>query len=135
MPQDDTISHQTHGERALWAAVVLQAIHDLDDDPRSLIYSDAVAFFTGTSEWRRSRTDIADSIGVHADDLERCGRRLIDAHKTPGVVMVQVVAPLAAPVVAPIPVVVPVPVKPLRRIKTTKDRNWWISQFLATEAS
>jgi hypothetical protein len=131
VPQDDTISHQTHGERALWAAVVLQAIHDLDHERGSLEYTNAVAFFTGNGEWRRSRTDIADRIGVHADDLERCGRRLIDAHKIPDVVPVQVVAP--RPVVAPIPVVVSEPVKSPRRGKPTRDRGWWISQFLSEQ--
>jgi hypothetical protein len=132
MPQEDAISHQTHGDGALWAAVVLQAIHDLDDDPRSLEYSDAVAFFTGTREWRRSRTDIADRIGVHADDLERCGRRLIDARTIPEVLPVQV-APLVRLVVTPAPE--PEPVKSPRRVKPTKDRNWWISRFLATQAA
>jgi hypothetical protein len=134
MPQEDAISHQTHGERALWTAVVLQSIHDLDHERHSTEYTDAVAFFTGTGEWRRSRTDIADRIGVHADDLERCGRRLIDARRIAGVLPVQV-APLPSLVVAAVPIVVPEPVKSPRRVKPTKDRNWWISRFLATQAA
>jgi hypothetical protein len=132
MPQEDAISHQIHGEHALWTAVVLQAIHDLDHERRSTEYTDAVAFFTGTGEWRRSRTDIADRIGVHADDLERCGRRLIDARRIPGILPVQV-APLTRIVVTPAPE--PEPVKSPRRVKPTKDRNWWISRFLATQAA
>ena len=65
------------GERALWSAVVQQAIDDVMDEPiGSLIYDDAVAFFTHTGEWAVSRTHIADELGIHADDLARAGRRI-----------------------------------------------------------
>jgi len=59
------------GERALWSAVVQQAIDDVMDEPiGSLIYDDAVAFFTHTGEWAVSRTHIADELGIHADAPE-----------------------------------------------------------------
>ncbi len=68
------------GEQALWGAVVLQAMEDIASLPlHSLDYAAAVDFLTAGGWWREGRTNIADCIAVHADDLERAGRRQIAA--------------------------------------------------------
>lgn len=67
-----------HGDHALWGAVVTQALEDVANAPAgSFVYGEAVAFFTRRGEWGEGRTNVADAIGVHADDLERSGRRII----------------------------------------------------------
>jgi hypothetical protein len=64
------------GERALWSAVVSQAISDLTYERlNSIDFNTAVAFFLDGGEWRQSRGDVADMLDLHADDLERCGRQ------------------------------------------------------------
>jgi len=64
--------------RVLWAQVVLQAKEDLVEEPiGSLLYNDAKAFFLSGGEWARSRTNIADCLEMHPDDLGRCGKRWI----------------------------------------------------------
>jgi hypothetical protein len=37
--------------------------------------------FTGGGEWSHGRINIADFLGLHSDELERCGRRLIAARR------------------------------------------------------
>lgn len=144
MSPDDTRSYRGEGERALWAAVVQQAIDDLDTDRNSLEHTDAVSFFTSGGEWRQARIDIADRLGIHADDLERCGRRIMaelgiaEIIPAPRVAAASVPVPVATPP-APLPTLVatfnPEAVKPGRQPKPTRDRNWWISRFLASQAA
>jgi len=65
-----------HGIGALWAAVVRQALDDLDYEPfDSFPYLDAAAFFLNGGEWAVARGAIADLLGVHPDDIRRCGMR------------------------------------------------------------
>jgi hypothetical protein len=64
--------------RALWSAVILQTIHDIETAPLdSVEHADAVAFFTGGGDWLRSRRLIAEAINLHEDDLTKLGRRLV----------------------------------------------------------
>src|SRR5664279_4640104 len=71
-------SRRGHGERALWSAVVQQAIDDVHDEPMgSIEYTDAVAFWSHAGDWTRARSGIADELGIHADDLAATGRRII----------------------------------------------------------
>ncbi len=64
--------------RSLWAQVVLQARADLEDEPiDSVVFSQAVAFFVGRGEWAASRANVADWLGMHPDELGRCGERWI----------------------------------------------------------
>lgn len=129
----DVRQHRGQGDRALWAAVVQQAIDDLDAPPDSLERADAVAFFTGRGEWRQSRIDIADRLGIHADDLERCGRRLMEER---GITESVPARPVPRVVEPPVVVVaLPSPVKPARKPKVAKDRTWWIRQFLTERAA
>jgi len=87
-----------HGERALWSAVVQQAIDDVMDGPTgSLIYDGAVAFFTHGGDWAMARADIADELGIHPDDLARAGRQIIAARR------VSEGLPAETPVVLPQP--------------------------------
>jgi len=52
-------SRRGHGERALWSAVVQQAIDDAMDEPvGSQIYTEALAFFTHDGDWAQSRADM-----------------------------------------------------------------------------
>ena len=61
------------GERALWSAVVMQAIDDIRTAKfDSLDYSQSVYFMTGDTE---ARTHVADYLGLHADDLKQSGDR------------------------------------------------------------
>lgn len=69
--------------RSLWSAVVLQAIEDIETQPmQSLVFADAVAFFTRSGSWAESRSTIADFLDMHRDELEAIGRRCIDARRT-----------------------------------------------------
>ena len=71
---------RTQGEVALWSAVVHQAYVDLMDAPLgSFPHKDAVAFCTSGGTWRESRINIADMIGINADDIERGGRKVMAA--------------------------------------------------------
>ncbi len=68
--------------RSLWSAVVLQAIEDIETQPmQSLVFADAVAFFTRSGSWAESRSTIADFLDMHRDELEAIGRRCIDARR------------------------------------------------------
>lgn len=68
--------------RSLWAGVVAQALADIEAAPiGSVIYQEAVSFFTGAFEWIGSRRDIADAIDVQVTDLERAGRHAIRARR------------------------------------------------------
>lgn len=128
----DVRQHRGQGDRALWAAVVQQAIDDLDAPPDSLERADAVAFFTGRGEWRQSRIDIADRLGIHADDLERCGRRLMEARG----IIESLVRPVPRVVEPPVRIVaMPALERPARQPKPAKDRTWWIRQFLTERAA
>ena len=78
MPETAYGSGRGHGERALWVAVVQQAIDDVADEPiGSLDWDEAVAFFTDAGDWAAARTSVADMLEMHADDLVRVGRRII----------------------------------------------------------
>ena len=134
MPQNDPKTYRgAQGDRALWSAVVQQAMDDLNEAPfGSTDHATAVAFFIGGGDWRQSRTDIADRIGIHADDLERCGRRLIEARRVaagiPAVPSQLAPAPAQA---APVPVLVVRQLCKPRIARPVKDRNWWIAKFMA----
>jgi hypothetical protein len=66
--------HQDLACRNLWAAVVDQALSDIDECPYdSTEYDAAVAFFMRGGVWGRSRAEIADQLGLHPDDLRRAG--------------------------------------------------------------
>ncbi len=68
--------------RALWSSVVLQAIEDIETQPmQSLVFADAVAFFTRPGSWAESRSTIADFLDMHRDELEAIGRRCIDSRR------------------------------------------------------
>src|SRR5664279_5562684 len=68
-----------HSERGLWIAVVQQALDDLSEPPRSLLFGEAILFFVGGGEWAKSRGLIADQLCIHADDIETGGRHAIFA--------------------------------------------------------
>jgi len=64
--------------RALWAAVVIQALDDIETEPMaSVSFTDAEAFFTRMGAWGEARMAIADFLDLHPDDLERVGRRAL----------------------------------------------------------
>jgi len=70
------------GYRQLWVAVVLQAQDDIKSEPLdSINYLQAVSFFTGGGEWAHTRAAISDHLNLHPDDLERCGRKYINARR------------------------------------------------------
>ena len=69
--------------RGLWSSVVLQAIEDIESQPmQSLDFANAVAFFTRSGTWAKSRTIIEDFLDMHRDELEAIGRRCIDARRS-----------------------------------------------------
>jgi hypothetical protein len=68
--------------RDLWVAVVLQAKDDIENEPlHSINFTQAVAFFIGSGEWVKNRTAIGDYLDLHRDDLEKMGRRCINARR------------------------------------------------------
>src|SRR5664279_2250823 len=78
IPEEKHGSVRGHSERALWVAVVQQAIDDVADERiGSLDWDEAVAFFTHAGDWAAARTGVADMLELHPDDLVRVGRRLI----------------------------------------------------------
>jgi hypothetical protein len=78
---DESSVHDS-GHRGLWAAVVLQAKADLENEPvDSVFYVRAAAFFIGTGEWAQARESIAEFLDMHPDDLRSCGRRWINARR------------------------------------------------------
>ena len=69
-------------DRALWSAVVLQAIADVESESLgSVEYAQAAGFLTGGGAWRESRVAIADMLHLHADDIKRIGQRRIAARQ------------------------------------------------------
>jgi hypothetical protein len=128
-------------ERTLWTQVVLQARDDLADADRlSFNFNQAYAFFTGRHDWRRSREDIAECIGLHVDDLERLGRQTLAARTDQAVEQkVEPVKlksdPVPAIVHRPEPSLSVVPAKRGRPRNAVRDRNWWIQDFLRREAA
>jgi hypothetical protein len=98
--------------RVLWAQVVLQAKEDLVEEPiGSLLYNDAKAFFLSGGEWARSRTNIADCLEMHPDDLGRCGKRWIAERRARDGLPPELSPPPSprAPVKLPLPRLVAVP--------------------------
>jgi hypothetical protein len=70
-------------ERALWSAVVLQALEDVSSAPiDSTAYNAACSFFTAPGEWSQQRQWIGDALGLHGDDIKRTGRRYIAARES-----------------------------------------------------
>ena len=68
--------------RSLWVAVVLQAKSDIETEPLgSLDFTQAVAFFIGSGQWVQNRAVIGDYLDLHRDDLEKLGRRCINARR------------------------------------------------------
>lgn len=138
MSQHDTRSQRGQGERALWIAVVQQAIDDLSSGRDSLEHADAVAFFTSGGEWRQARIDIADRLEIHADDLERCGRRLMKAQGIAEAIPAPA-QPIRRAPPAPLPSIVATraqeSVKPARQPRPAKGRDWWIARFMAKQAA
>lgn len=73
---------QSSGERELWAAVVLQARDDVQQEPfDSVAYTAAAAFFASPGDWASSRQAIADCLALHVDDLTRMGRRALNLRR------------------------------------------------------
>jgi hypothetical protein len=71
------------GYRALWSAVVLQALQDIESQPiQSVAFAEAVAFFTRSGAWAEARTMIGDFLELHRDELESIGTRCIEARHT-----------------------------------------------------
>lgn len=148
--------------RALWSAVVLHAVADIDSEHyRSLEYSEAVAFFTAArGPWAESRQAIADCLNLHTDDLTRLGRAAIEArHLRDGPEPITVrpavaIQPIStrpvsrvtnpAPVV-PRPAVIRRPDHPPERDRNRtpnrkpgdapRDRDWWIQRFMAKQVA
>jgi hypothetical protein len=109
-------------DRTLWLSVVAQAAEDLDGQPYgSLLYEEAVAFFTANNTWAISRREIADNLDMHADDLKIAGTELIRARHLrdglPPPVVVVVRVPRAA--LVPPPTVLRVFCPPPPRVKLT----------------
>lgn len=145
--------------RALWSAVVLAAVADIDGEHyRSAEYAQAVAFFLDAGAWGESRQNIADCLNLHADDLTRLGRAAIAArHLRDGVPPVSVRAAVAIQPITPRPVpslTNPVPVvpraevirrpdppeKPTREYRRRpgdppRDRDWYITRFMANQVA
>jgi len=72
----------THGERYLWLAVIEQALVDVRDEMfDSLLYNQAAAFFSDGGYWRRSREEIADLLGVTAEQIQAAGLRIVNARR------------------------------------------------------
>jgi hypothetical protein len=131
------------GERTLWVSVVLQASEDLDTcDRLTLDYAQALSFFFGRGDWRRSRADIAECVGLHVDDLQRLGRQTLAARR------LREGEPAVTPASDPVPVIVhplaltvtPGADTPLKRGRprnpsVARDRNWWIQDFLRKNAA
>jgi hypothetical protein len=91
------------GCRLLWAAVIHQALEDLDDQPYgSITHNEAVAFFTRTGLWGGMREEIADSIDLHADHLRRIGQSRITA-RTARTVREPLPAKMSPVALAPLP--------------------------------
>lgn len=68
-----------YGIRSLWLSVVIQALRDISEQStNSMIFSEAVAFFTGSGQWARARTTVGDFLSLHRDDVEAIGRRGIE---------------------------------------------------------
>jgi hypothetical protein len=92
------------GERALWCAVVQQALDDLDYEPvNSLLHDDAAAFFLNGGEWAVSRGEVADMLDIHPDDIRRCGVRHMAERRRAEGIPEPVVAPCHAVTAAPAP--------------------------------
>jgi hypothetical protein len=136
--------------RALWSAVVLSAVADIDGEHyRSAEYAQAVSFFLDPGAWGESRQNIADCLNLHADDLTRLGRAAIAARHLrdgpPPVSVRTVEAGTCRPaprLTNPVPVVPRPPVirrpDPPERVReyrrrpgdSPRDRDWWIQRFL-----
>jgi len=104
------IPYTGQGETALWSAVVQQGLDDLDYEPfGSLLHADAAAFLLNGGEWAKARGEVADMLGVHPDDIRRCGvRHMMDRRHAEGI---------PEPVAKSCPV--PVPRQPLPRLVAT----------------
>lgn len=64
--------------RALWAAVVLQAVEDVRSTViGSIEFDHAAAFLTATGAWAESRAAIADCLDCHPDQILRSGARYV----------------------------------------------------------
>jgi hypothetical protein len=75
-------SESQQSYRVLWAQVVLQAKADLENEKiGSVLFNQAAAFFVGRGDWAQSRLIVADCLGMHSDDLTRCGERWIAARR------------------------------------------------------
>jgi hypothetical protein len=124
--------------RALWSAVVLQARADIESEDRDgYDYAQALAFFTGSGDWAKSRQSIADCLELHPDDLMRLGKAAIAARcLRDGEVAVMVAAAgsasecamglrsrPASPIPRPEPLKIPVPAEPIPRLGTSGVRQ------------
>ena len=85
MPTFETDRNSASGDsqyRSLWVAVVLQAKSDIETELLdSLDFIQAVAFFIGSGQWVQNRAVIGDYLDLHRDDLEKLGRRCINARR------------------------------------------------------
>jgi hypothetical protein len=148
-------THVQH--RALWSAVVLQARADIESEDRDgYDYAQAVAFFTGSGDWARSRQSIADCLELHPDDLMRLGKAaiaarclrdgdapvMVDAAGSASECAMGLRSRPASPIPRPEPLAMPVPAEPIplkrgrpRKPTERHDRNWWIQDFLRKQAA
>jgi hypothetical protein len=80
--KDEICAAGDRGYRSLWIAVVLQAKTDIENEPLdSIHFAKAVAFFIGSGAWAENRVAVGDYLDLHRDDLERLGRRCINARR------------------------------------------------------
>jgi hypothetical protein len=114
--------------RALWVAVVMQARADIESEDRDgYDYAQAVAFFTGSGDWARSRQSIADCLELHPDDLMRLGKAaiaarclrdgdapvMVDAAGSASECAMGLRSRPASPIPRPEPLAMPVPAEPM----------------------
>jgi len=154
-------AHRGSGVPSLWAAVILRALKDIEEEPYdSLLFNEARDFLTGGGAWGQSRQDIAEQVNLHGDDIRRIALAQLAqraSHDPPPVrPPVTKVQPAAVPV-APRPMLVrpapnrvaparpvpeppapprPIDVEPQKRscprIIRRAPSNAWLAAFLAS---
>ena len=125
------------GNRALWAAVVWQALQDIESERYgSTDYTQSVTLLTAPfGPWAVWRQEIADMLDLHGDDLMHAGRLAIadrEALETPPP-PIPIVHRSSAPRSGPVPEPYRAPVVRRRSAKSDPDRvASWIETFMAS---
>jgi len=152
-------AHRDDAMVALWAAVIVQAIEDLQYEPyASLTFREAESFLLGGGDWARSRQALADCVDMHGDDLRRRAQVLLaerhakeppparEVRPPPPVVVPKpiVVAPTAKPVTLSVPPArsprvrrlppAPAPQLPIAKMAAVRRcrSNAWLEAFIAS---